>query len=182
MAELEANLGLISQSPRDTGTLDLIVRRPGVDQREVLTEGELDLRLGLVGDDWSASSSSSTPGGMPNRDRQLTLMNSRVIQLLAATKERWPLAGDQLFVDLDLSAAALPPGTRLKIGTAVIEVTAKPHTGCNKFEERFGRDALRFVNAPARKNLHLRGVNARVVQPGFIRTGDPVKVIREEKS
>jgi MOSC domain-containing protein YiiM len=179
LEELEANLGLISQSPVDSGQLDLIVRRPGVDEREVLSEGLLDLHLGLVGDTWSSRSSSNTSGGPLNTDRQLTLMNSRVIELLAQTKERWPLAGDQLFIDLDLSATALPPGTRLKIGMAVVEITAKPHTGCAKFAERFGRDELLFVNAPTLQELRLRGVNARVIEPGLIRTGDPVNVIRE---
>jgi MOSC domain-containing protein YiiM len=178
MEELEANLALIGQSPRDFGRLDLIVRRPAVDQREVLAEGTLDLRLGLAGDGWSARKGLKMDGGLPNPDRQLTLMNSRVIALLAQTKERWPLAGDQLFVDLDLSAANLPPGTHLKIGSAVIEVTAKPHMGCAKFEERFGRAAFLFVNGPSHKDLHLRGVNARVVEPGLIHTGDSVVVIR----
>jgi hypothetical protein len=179
LEELEANLGLISRSPVDSGRLDLIVRRPAVDEREVLAEGILDLRLGLVGDTWSSRSSSGTSGGSLNTDRQLTLMNSRVIALLAQTRERWPLAGDQLFIDLNLSASALPPGIRLKIGMAIVEITAKPHTGCAKFAERFGPDALLFVNAPTHQELRLRGVNARVIQPGVIRTGDPVHVIRE---
>lgn len=176
--EIEANLGLIGQSPKDFGRLELIVRRPDVDKREVLNEARLDLRLGLVGDTWSSRKSSRAVDGLPNPDTQLTLMNSRVIALLAQTKDRWPLAGDQLFVDLDLSVTNLPPGTRLKIGPAVVEVTAKPHTGCPKFAERFGHDALLFVNAPARKELRLRGVNAKVIQPGVIKTGDPVVIIQ----
>src|SRR5690349_10062509 len=130
MDELVAALGRIRQSPADNGTLDMIVRRPSVDQREVLPEGTLDLASGLVGDNWSAKPSSRTPDKSPHPDMQLNLMNSRVIDLIAGTRERWALAGDQLYVDLDLSAENLPPGTRLAIGAAVIEVTNQPHTGC----------------------------------------------------
>ena len=150
------------------------MRRPRTDAREVLEEGELDPAEGLVGDNWKSRGSAGGAGPALS-DRQLTLMNARVIALLAQTKERWPLAGDQLFVDLDLSAANVPPGTRLAVGSAVIEITAPPHTGCRKFTERFGADAVAFVNSPVWKELHLRGVNARVVKPGIIRVGDVVK-------
>ena len=101
-------------------------------------------------------------------------MNSRVINLVATSRERWPLAGDQLFIDLDLSEDNLPPGTRLELGTAVIEVTAIPHTGCKKFVERFGLDAVKFVNSGI-NNLKLRGVNAKVVRPGLVSAGDKVR-------
>ena len=179
MPELEAGLDAIRQSPRDEGVLELIVRRPQTDAREVLQEGELDPAHGLVGDNWRSRGSSG--GWQPAlTDRQLTLMNSRVIALLAQTKERWPLAGDQLFVDLDLSAANVPPGTQLAVGSTVIEVTATPHTGCKKFTERFGPDAVAFVNSPAWKHLQLRGVHARVVKPGLIRVGDVVKKLSAE--
>ena len=174
MAELEAGLDTIRQSPRDEGVLELIVRRPQTDAREVLEEGELDLAEGLVGDNWR-SRGSSGGAGPAVADKQLTLMNARVIALLAQMKERWPLAGDQLFVDFDLSAANVPPGTRLAVGSAVIEVTAPPHTGCKKFTERFGADAMAFVNSPVWKDLHLRGVNARVVKAGVVHVGDAVK-------
>jgi len=177
--ELEANLSQLTQSPRDFGPLELIVRRPAVDVREVLPEGSLDLRAGLVGDTWIARKSSTTPDGSANPKAQLTLMNSRVIALLAQTKERWPLAGDQLYVDLDLSTTNLPPGTRLRVGSAIVEITDQPHTGCKKFEERFGRDAFRFVNARSHRDLRLRGVDAKVIQPGTIRIGDIVEVIRK---
>lgn len=172
--ELAAGLNHIRQSPPDAGVLELIVRRPAVDEREVLTEAALDLRVGLVGDTWEARASSRTPDGSPHHEMQLTLMNARVVALLAQTRERWPLAGDQLYVDLDLSLANLPPGTRLRIGTAIVEVTAQPHTGCAKFAARFGHDALVFVNAPPRKDLRLRGLNAKIVQPGAIQVGDRV--------
>jgi MOSC domain-containing protein YiiM len=155
----------------------MIVRRPRTDEREVLEEGELDLIQGLVGDNWRTRGSSGTADGSAHPDMQLNVMNSRVIALLAQKKERWPLAGDQLFIDLDLSAENLPPGTRLAVGSSVIEVTAQPHTGCQKFVARFGLDAMKFVNSPARKHLHLRGINAKVIQPGTVRVGDIVKKI-----
>jgi hypothetical protein len=177
MAELEAGLDEIRHSPKDEGVLEMIVRRPRTDEREVLEEGELDLIEGLVGDNWRTRGSAGTADGSAHPDMQLNVMNSRVIALLAQKKERWPLAGDQLFIDLDLSVENLPPGTRLAIGSAVIEVTAQPHTGCKKFVARFGPDATKFVNSPARKHLHLRGINAKVIQPGVVRVGDIVKKI-----
>ncbi len=175
MTQLEAGLDEIRQSPRDEGRLELIVRRPQVDEREVLEEAELDRADGLVGDSWKLRGSSRTEDGSPHPDMQLNIMNSRVIALVAQDRGRWPLAGDQLYLDLDLSAENLPPGTRLALGSAVIEVTAQPHTGCKKFAARFGADALRFVNSPEGKQLRLRGVNARVVRPGVIRVGQVVK-------
>ena len=175
LEELEAGLDTIRQSPADEGRLELIVRRPQIDAREVLEEGELDLEEGLVGDTWSARGSSRTADGSAHPDMQLNIMNARVIALVAQDKARWQLAGDQLFVDMDLSAENLPPGTRLALGSAVIEVTAQPHNGCKKFVARFGLDAMKFVNSPVGKQLHLRGINAKVVQPGTIRVGDRAK-------
>jgi hypothetical protein len=170
--ELEAGLDEIRNAPREEGELKLIVRRPGIDEREVLREAELDLVEGLVGDNWKTRRSSRTPDGSPHPDMQLNIMSSRVIALVARNPDRWHLAGDQLFIDLDLSAENLPPGTRLTLGSAVIEVTNQPHTGCKKFVERFGMDAMKFVNSPLGRQLHLRGINARVVQPGVIQVGD----------
>lgn len=172
MAELEAGLDHIRQAPRDRGALEMIVRRPTIGQREVLDEGQLDLIVGLVGDNWQTKGSVSTLDGSSHRDKQLTIMGARVIALVAQTKHRWPLAGDQLYVDLDLSAENLPAGTRLTIGSAVVEVTAPLHTGCHKFRSRFGRDAMKFVNC--NKDLHYRGINAKVVEPGIVRVGDIV--------
>ena len=177
MEELEAGLDAIRSSPKDKGVLEMIVRQPRTDEREVLVKGELDLAEGLVGDNWKMRESSLTDDGSPHPDTQLNLMNSRVIALLARDKERWPLAGDQLFVDMDLSAENLPPGSRLAIGSTLIQVTAQPHTGCKKFAERFGVDAMRFVNSPVGKKLNLRGINAKVVQPGAIRVGDVVRKV-----
>lgn len=172
--ELEAGLDVIRQSPKDAGVLELIVRRPTIGEREVLTEGTLDPTEGLVGDNWRVRGSSATADGTAHPDMQLNIMNARAAALVAQAKERWQLAGDQLFVDLDLSGDNLPPGARLAIGSAVVEVTPVPHNGCKKFTERFGLDAMKFVNSPEGKELHLRGINAKVVQAGVIRAGDVV--------
>jgi len=175
--ELHAGLEAIRQSPKDEGVLELIVRRPQVGEREVLAEGQLDIVDGLVGDSWSTRGSRRSKDGQAHPDMQLNIMNARVIALVAQDRERWHLAGDQLFMDLDLSAENLPPGTRLAVGSAVIEVTAEPHTGCQKFVSRFGLDAMKFVNSPLGRELNLRGINARVVQPGTIRVRDVAKKV-----
>lgn len=174
-AQLEAGVDHIRQSPKDAGTLEMIVRRPRIDAREVLDEGELDPELGLAGDTWRERGSTRTADGSAHPDMQLNVINARLLDLVAQDKARWPLAGDQLVVDFDLSEANIPPGTQLAIGAAIIEVTAQPHTGCQKFVARFGRDAMLFVNSPLGRQLHLRGINARVVQPGTIRPGDNVR-------
>jgi hypothetical protein len=177
MEELEAGLAEIRQSPKAEGILEMMVRRPQTGEREVLALGELDLIEGLVGDNWRTRGSSLTADGSAHPEMQLNIMNSRVIALVAQNEGRWQLAGDQLFIDLDLSAENLPPGSRLAIGSAVIEVSAQPHTGCQKFVERFGVEAMRFVNSSVGRQLRLRGINARVVQVGVVRVGDRVKKI-----
>ena len=174
---LAAKLSHILQSPQHEGTLALIVRRPQVDAREVLAEGELNTLEGLEGDSWNKRGSSRTSDGSAHPDMQLNLMNVRVAEAVAGNMKRWPLAGDQLYVDLNLSQANLPPGTRLSIGSAVIEITPQPHTGCGKFSARFGVDALKFVNSPEGRALGLRGVNAKVIQSGRIQVGDTVRKI-----
>jgi hypothetical protein len=176
-ATLEAGLDEIRRSPKDDGRVELIVCRPAVEQRRVLSEGTLDTVEGLVGDCWRTRGSSSTADGSANPDTQLTLMNARSAALVAIDPERRQLAGDQLFVDLDLSVDNLPPGSRLRVGEATIEITAVPHRGCGKFQARFGTDALKFVNSPVGRRLNLRGVNARIVAGGIVRPGDAVSKI-----
>ncbi len=173
-ADLTAGLEEILRSPSVDGTVELIVRRPAEDEREVLDSGLLDLEVGLAGDGWHRRGSGRTPDGSANPDAQLTLMNARAAGLIAGSRGRWPLAGDQLYVDLDLSIQNLPAGARLAVGDAVIEVTAEPHTGCAKFSARFGTEALKFVNKPPGRELRMRGVNTRVVTPGQVRVGDRI--------
>lgn len=169
--ELRAELDHIRSSPAERGTLELIVRRPGENERELLEEGVLDAEVGLVGDRWHLGTS-------PINDAQITLMNVRAAQAVARSRDRWPLAGDQLFVDFDLSVSNLPAGTRVSIGEAVLELTEIPHTGCAKFSARFGTEALKFVNKSPGRELRLRGANARIVTPGNVRVGDTVTKIR----
>jgi hypothetical protein len=172
---LEAGLTHIQESPKDQGTLDLVVRRPAVDEREILDVAELSLDEGVVGDTWNQRSSKRSEDGGPHPDMQLNIINARLSRLISGgLDDDRALAGDQLHVDLDVSEANLPPGTRLAIGNAVIEVTDQPHTGCPKFAARFGTTALRFVNVGIGKELRLRGINAKVVTPGTIRRGDTI--------
>jgi MOSC domain-containing protein YiiM len=175
--ELDAGLDHIRAAPADAGAVVLIVRRPAIGEREVLDVAELSLAEGVVGDTWQHRGSRQTEDGGPHPDMQLNLINARAIAHISPDPDRRALAGDQLHVDLDLSAANLPPGTRLALGTAVIEVTAQPHNGCAKFSERFGIDAVRWVNSPEGKRLHLRGINAKVVQAGTVRPGDTVRKV-----
>jgi MOSC domain-containing protein YiiM len=179
---LQAGLDHIRSAPADFGRVELIVRRPAVDEREILDEAKLTDAEGLEGDTWNARSSSRTPDGSPHPDMQLNVINARLSALVARSLDRRALAGDQLHLDLDLSHANLPAGTRLALGSAVIEVTEQPHTGCAKFSARFGKDALRFVNSPEGKELRLRGLNARVVVPGVVRAGDVVRKLPSEES
>ena len=174
-AELEAGLDGIRQSPKDQGVLDLIVSRPEEDAREVMELADLNVEIGLVGDTWQDRPSIRSGDGKAHPDMQITLMNSRVANLVAQSKDRWPLAGDQLYADLDLSKANVPPGTRISIGEAILEATNQPHTGCHKFAARFGVDALKLTNTPTGRELQLRGINLKVVQGGEIRPGDAVK-------
>jgi hypothetical protein len=173
--ELESGLAEVAQCPKDHGELKLIVRRPRDGEREAMQEGHLDLALGLLGDNWKTRGSSKTADGSAHPEKQITITNARMIALVAGEPERWQLSGDQLFLDLDLSGSNLPPGTQLEIGSAVIEVTPPPHTGCKKFAARFGEDAVKFMSLPDKKQMHLRGINARVVKPGIIRVGDVVR-------
>jgi hypothetical protein len=177
MEELEAALDHLRDAPKDDGVVELIVRRPRVDEREVLELAELDPVKGLIGDSWCFRGSSKSVDGGPHPDMQINIINSRVAALVAQEKERWKLAGDQLYIDMDLSKENLPAGTRLEIGSAVLEVSPLPHTGCHKFVARFGVDAMKFVNSTVGKQLCLRGINAKVVQAGVVRLGSTAKKI-----
>ena len=170
--ELAQGFDIIPQSPKDEGALQLIVRRPDVDQRESVAEGHLEIREGLVGDSWRARGSRHMADGQADPDMQLNIMNSRVAELVANGLERRELAGDQLYLDMELSSDNLPPGTQLALGEAIIEVTEPPHTGCKKFAARFGTEAMVFVNSGMGKTRNLRGICAKVVQSGDIQVGD----------
>lgn len=167
MAELSGFLGHILAAPSDSGAIEMIVRRPDEDERETIETGELDPQVGLVGDNWSRR-------GEANPATQLTLINSRVLAAVAVERERWPLAGDQIVVDLDLSKANLPPGARLRIGAALVEISPVPHTGCAKFAGRYGRDGLRFVNVGEGRERRFRGMYATVVEGGSFSVGDEI--------
>jgi MOSC domain len=174
-AELQAGIDEIRKSPADRGRLELIVSRPAVDERELLAEATLDVTVGLVGDTWLVRGSKHTVDGKSNPEAQITVMNVRAAQLVADDPDRRMLCGDQLYVDLDLSPANLPIGTRLAIGSAVIEVSTKPHLGCEKFSARFGEEAWRFVNSRVGREYRLRGLNARVITSGTVRLHDIVR-------
>ncbi|HAN71896.1 MAG TPA: MOSC domain-containing protein [Actinobacteria bacterium] len=176
--QVEAGLASVRQSPLDVGALELIVIRPAVDERIVLPQVEVDAAHGLAGDTWETRGSRATPDGSANPGDQVTVMNSRFARLVAATQDRVPLAGDQLYLDLDLSWANLPTGTRLEFDEVVLEVTDVPHTGCSKFRERFGMPALRATNAPEGKELRLRGINTTVILGGMLRQGEAARVSR----
>lgn len=173
---LQADLPAIRQSPSSQGTVEMVVARPAPDERTVLETAVLEPQVGLEGDNWRARGSRHTADGAAEPDRQVTVMNSRAIAAIAGARHRWALAGDQLYLDLDLATANLPAGTEIQVGQAVIVITDAPHTGCAKFARRFGSDAVRFVNSPEGRELNLRGVNARVLTGGTLAPGDPVTV------
>jgi len=177
MAELEVALDHLRRSPKDEGILQLIVRRPDIDHREVLEKAELDPVAGLIGDNWRVRGSSRTPDGSAHPEMQINIMNARVTALVAREKERWPLAGDQLYIDMDLSKENLPAGSRIAVGSTILEVSPLPHTGCQKFVSRFGLDAMKFVNSPVGKELCLRGINAKVIQAGVVKVGHTARKI-----
>jgi MOSC domain-containing protein YiiM len=173
--DLDRHLEDLRAAPRDLGRVVMIVRRPDRDTREVVDEAVIDEDEGLVGDNWRARGSRSRPDGSADPESQLTVMSTRVLAAIEPDPSRWPLAGDQLLVDLDLSVANLPPGTLLAIGEAVLRVSETPHTGCAKFSARFGSDALRWINSPTGRELRMRGLNGRVVRGGTVRVGDAVR-------
>jgi hypothetical protein len=172
--ELDAQLDHVRAAPSDSGELQLIVSRPGPGARAALDVGQLDAAIGLLGDNWFVRGNARMPDGLADPEAQLTLMNVRAAQAVAGARELWALAGDQLYADFDISIDNLPAGTRLALGAAVLEISAKPHTGCAKFTQRFGLDAMRWVNSTEGKALRLRGVNCKVIESGPIALGDTI--------
>ena len=177
MNGLEAGIDYILDTPADKGLVRMIVSRPETGIRKILKSASLDTIEGLIGDNWKDRGSSSTSDKSADPETQITIMNSRVIELIAHSSDRWKLAGDQLFIEIDISRNNLPPGSKLKVGSAIIEVSGKPHTGCQKFSQRFGLDALKFVSTPMAQELCFRGINARVVKSGIVTVGDIVNKI-----
>jgi MOSC domain-containing protein YiiM len=170
----DAGLDDVRAAPTDDGQVEFIVRRPARDEREIVGEARLEPGLGLVGDRWAAQDLESTPSYLA---AQLTLISTRVLAAIEPDRTRWPLAGDQLYVDFDLSVDNLPAGTRLAVGSAIIEVSETPHTGCAKFSARFGSDALRWINSPVGRDHRMRGMNARILEAGTVRAGDRIRKI-----
>jgi MOSC domain-containing protein YiiM len=173
---LEQKFLSLSHSPKDFGTIELIVSRPSIGERQILKTAQITKEEGLIGDNWKERNYK----GGPNLQMQITLMNSKVIEAIAGDSANWPPAGDQLFVDLDLSVDNLPVGQNLSIGSesnVILEISKIPHTGCSKFSSRYGRDAALFINASERKYLRLRGLNAKVIKSGIISVNDIIKKI-----
>ncbi len=175
--QLEQHLDHILAAPEDGGLVEMIVRRPEVNGREVVESAELDIKVGMVGDSWLDRAGGQSSAGQVAKYAQLTLMNSRVTDAVAVERNRWPLAGDQIYVDMDLSIENLPAGSRLQVGSAVVEISEPPHTGCDKFASRFGAQALRFVNVGEGRERRFRGVNAQIVKSGAVKVGDNVKKV-----
>lgn len=164
--ELELGLPRIAASPGDDGPVEMLVVRPGEDERLTPYTIEVSAQLGVHGDRWSMGASRDYP------DTQITIINARLLDLVAGGRDRWSLAGDNIVADLDLGIHNLVPGQRLQAGSAVLEITENPHEGCKKFASRFGAQALRFVNISRGKEMRLRGIYARVAHPGTISVGD----------
>jgi MOSC domain-containing protein YiiM len=167
--QIEADMPDVFASPKNRGELEAIVVRPESEKRESREAVYLSPEGGVDGDRWA---SSKAQDGGPEPRAQVSLMNARLLKMIARDEKRMPLAGDNLVVDLDLSEANLPVGQKLTVGEVLMEVTDLPHTGCSKFAERFGTDALRYINAAERRSLRLRGLFTRVLEAGTVRVGD----------
>ncbi len=175
MEELRAGLPDILASPADGGEVKAVVIRPASGQRTEVPSCEVSLAGGMHGDHWAKGCWKTTADGRPHPDVQICMMNSRCIDLVAGERSNWAQAGDNLFVDMDFSPENLPPGQRLAVGSAVLEITDTPHKGCQAFIDRYGRDACVFVNVGDGAKYNLRGIYARVVDAGTISVGDRMR-------
>jgi MOSC domain-containing protein YiiM len=174
MDQLEAAWTSEPPAPRDDGSVRLICVRKGGGIHETPGEIEITAHHGLQGDRWSQRDPHADPDGAT----AVTLMNVFVAELVGDGEQPLDAAGDNLLIDLDIGTDALPPGSRLTIGEAVLRVSEQPHTGCSTFRDKFGLDALRWVSTPDGRARRLRGVNCSVVRAGIVRVGDPIAVQR----
>jgi MOSC domain-containing protein YiiM len=175
-AELESGLAEVIDSPPDNGRLEKIFIRPAVNERRSLDSAALTVDGGIEGDRWSTEASHRTSDGRPDPQNQITLMNARILRQISGDADAMCLAGDNLIVDLDLSEANLPAGSRLAVGReVVVQINALPHTGCGKFTRRYGAEARTFVNSERGTELQLRGRHGSVIQGGTITVGDSLQ-------
>lgn len=176
-AIIEKQLPYVEASPKDNGVIKLIVVRPKTNKRQILDSCFISYEKGMEGDNWTLGCWKTTEDGSPHPDVQIAITNYRIHEIFSNLDKDRALAGDNLFVDLDLSERNLKAGDRLALGSAIIKITSVPHNGCGKFKERFGIDALKFVNSPIGKQMHLRGIYAKVIQNGIVSVNDTIKKI-----
>ena len=179
LAEIETRLNWVLASPNDSGHVTTLVVRPAVNQREMPGKAMFSPQLGVACDNWSTSCWKKLPDGKSDPEVQVAIMNARMIEVLTKDNTLWPLAGDQLFVDFDLSVANLKTGDQLQVGAAVLEITAESHQGCNKFKQRFGENALAFVNSTLGDAHRLRGVYAKIISAGEVCVDDTMTKINQ---
>ena len=178
--QIVGGMSHVTASPADGGRLELIIVRPAEGERVLPESVRVSPEQGVEGDKWRHSRGHDTPDDGPDPRTQVTLMNARILRLISGEEGRMPLAGDNLIVDLDLSDENIAPGQRLSVGEAVLEVTEVPHNGCGAFLDRYGKDAVKFVNSPEGKRLHLRGLHAKVITAGVVSVGDEVRKVATE--
>ncbi|MEL6308623.1 MAG: MOSC domain-containing protein [Chloroflexota bacterium] len=176
---LESAFAQADPAPTDSGTVEMIICRPAHGERDELDSTTLDPEKGMIGDNWLTRGSRHTEDGSANPEAQITLMNSRIIALLAKDRDDWAPAGDQFFVDFDLSQINMPTGQRFQLGEAILEVSATPHTGCAKFTERYGSAAIRFVNSKEGRSQNRRGINAKIITGGTVKKGDTIHKLED---
>lgn len=175
--EIDQRLSSVLDSPKDQGTVEMIVVRPFKNQRKTLIHVLFSPEAGVTGDNWKTQCWKKLNDGQSDPDVQVAIMNARMIDMLTDDKAHWPLAGDQLFVDFDLSVTNLSPGDQLQIGDAVLQITAEPHRGCSKFKQRFGELAMHCVNSAQGDAHRLRGIYAKIISAGNVSVGDVIHKI-----